>query len=214
MASPSGERSLQFPTLGESERPSLNSSLQVSEESFATACTSFSSSLSTSSTIDVRSVAEPPPTASIRALRKSTSIDSFVRHRAGGRDDGRRRSRMRIEGADSQSSRSPESAPALSAAPSSMSLSNYFRSKVGQRRRGASSTDNDTSTHEDSDFDKAFFSSKGRRIRARLLSFKSSKTTSASDREASAQPPMFSAKSSSPAQPSTPSGGSRNVGKP
>ena len=175
MVSTPDDQNLKFPSIKDMERSPSKPTLQVSEESFTTACSSFSSSLSATSTVDVRGVTEPPPTASIRALRKSTSIDSFVRHRHPVREEEKQKGKMKSNESSDPSSRG--SGLTLSTAPSSMSLSGYFRSKVGQRRRTSHSTTDDTSTQEDSDFDRAFF--KGRkRVRSRLLSFKSTKAAS------------------------------------
>lgn len=81
-------------------------------------------------------------------------------------------------------------AQTLSSPPSSMSLSGLFFSKVTRKRAVSTyNTDCETSAPEESDFDRGSVSARGKgRVRSRLLSLRSTKTTGSAP-ETPLQPP-------------------------
>lgn len=172
--------------------PSTPSTSQISEESFATANTSTQPTLRSGSSApgEIAGMRAKQPHLSPHSLRKSASVDSFIRcprtasemedERVG--EDGSQLDTLVDPDADASGSHGE--ARHLSSPPSTLSLSGYIRSKVGpSRKRGASysTTDNETSTQEDSDFDKASTSvttkGKGKGVRARLLSLKGTRSS-------------------------------------
>ena len=122
---------------------------------------------------------ESKPPVSHRGLRKSSSADSIIKQSRAEQlhaDEGEQQPKHTVGDRNQPTDRQSLSSPS-----SSLSLSGYFRSKVRSRRRGTShsATDNDASTQDESDFDKV--KSTGKRVRQRLLSFKSSKSTTSGE---------------------------------
>ncbi|THH09195.1 hypothetical protein EW145_g2199 [Phellinidium pouzarii] len=137
------------------------------------------------------------PHLSAHPLGESASVDSFTSQRSLIQPEAAGKILQHLD-----ASMNSDGAPQiLSSPPSGLSLSGLFRSKVG-RRRGASigTTDNETSAQEESDFDKSSTTSKMKgRVRARLLSFKSSRALGSGSeaRDSPRQPTRLSARGTS-----------------
>lgn len=123
-----------------------------------------------------------------RILKKSVSMDSLKVEDLAGKTMGEEDDELHIGASTDVEKRIPsKSSGSLSSPPSSLSLTAYIRSKTrSTRKRGArhSTTDNETSTQDESDFGGVRSSSSSNktkgRVRQRLLSFRSAKSVAAS----------------------------------
>ncbi|KAH8120383.1 ras GEF [Phellopilus nigrolimitatus] len=158
--------------------PALSVS-QVSEDSFCTAHSSVQvPGVSCTSLLDdLKHVpTQSHPTA--RVLRTSISEDSFIARHGSSQLDPSSNGLQRDASMKPDFGSTQPEPHNLSSPPSTMSLSNLLRSKVSRRRAAGNITDNETSTQDESDFDKSIVTAKIKgRVRSRLLSFKSSKAS-------------------------------------
>ncbi|KAI5124641.1 hypothetical protein M0805_004250 [Coniferiporia weirii] len=158
------------------------------------ATSSPSPAVSGSSLLDVLKPTTVQHRPVTRPLRKSASADSAIVQRNSIQREPVGDAPLQFDASMVQDRGHPHSdIQNLSSPPSSRSLSGLFRSKVS-RRRGTSTgtTDNETSAQE-SDFDKSSATAKVKgRVRARLLSLKSSMTSGSGSEMRNAKHPSSS----------------------